>query len=136
MSPLLKNPWIKVGCFPVRFGYIPDEKTWNKYVRPWIVKDPDYDKEWEAYPAYMPGRTTPITNNGALRIAVTLGDDPDDVSETLVHEAVHVWQMTAEFINGGNDWETEAYHIAFIWSTLFDQWMEAKDREKSSTTVD
>lgn len=122
----------------MEFAFIPDEASWNKEVRPWMEKDPEWEKVYHPYPAAQHGRTIKISNgDGAIRVGVTVAGDNIDPVSTLVHEAVHVWQETAEYAGNVDDRETEAYHIEEIFNVLFDQYIKARDqREKSSNTVD
>jgi hypothetical protein len=52
-----------------------------------------------------------------------------DIVDTLVHEAVHIWQHTVDFIGEENPGdEMEAYTIAFITSSLLKEYNRLKDK--------
>lgn len=93
------------------------------------------NKKRRKFPSEDLGAVVPVEFAGKQYLLVVVNhketDDQFEVFDTIVHEAVHVWQFIKDHV--GEDApsrEFEAYSIAFIATTLFKEYSRALHEER------
>lgn len=110
----MKTLWLDWKTYPVKIGFSPDKKSFEKIMK-------EIGSENSSYPKQIASTTTFTNENNNCYILVTLNElldeeNPIEVMLSIIHESVHVWQRVKENIgqSGICGDEIDAYSIEFI----------------------
>ena len=115
--------WCDRGALPYPYGFCPSERAWQHE-----MKEMGCDIK---YPVLEDDCALCVHIDHPASTLVLCGDRPDrspqDVIGSLVHEAVHVWQTTRDYIGEKNpSREFEAYQIHFIAMNLIGAYQKTR----------
>jgi hypothetical protein len=123
--------WIDQGWQPVAIGFCPSEKAWGREIKRLNGSQPWPESADQG--GYTLLGENDKTGCSTILVCVGRGSERDalEVILTIVHEAVHVWQLVRKVI--GEQYpgiEMEAYGIEGITRGLIEAYCTTQGRDK------
>lgn len=129
--------WCDRGFFPVYFGFCPNKKAWNKFLKEMTSSD-DFELDDWSYPS-SDAACTFFTNYKDRPVCVITTQkifdkefkkQPEAITSLLVHECMHIWQKILEEMKEEKpSHEFEGWSVQFIFQQIYKAYLDTRIRK-------